>query len=144
MLSKACEYGIRATIYISSQSKSNRRVGLKEISSFIDSPSAFTAKILQQLVKNQIIDSVKGPNGGFEIKASRIESTSISDIVRAIDGNEVYSQCILGLENCSDASPCPLHDEYMIIKLKLRALMDNTKVANLSEDLVRGSTFLRI
>ncbi|MET0760542.1 MAG: transcriptional regulator, partial [Flavobacterium sp.] len=47
MFSKTCEYGIRASIFIASQSYQNNRIGLKDIAKKIDSPEAFTAKILQ-------------------------------------------------------------------------------------------------
>jgi Rrf2 family iron-sulfur cluster assembly transcriptional regulator len=65
MFSKACEYAIRATIYIALQSQESKRVTLKDIAKEIDSPEAFTAKIMQQLVKRGIVDSLKGPTGGF-------------------------------------------------------------------------------
>ena len=68
MFSKACEYGIKATIFIASNSYEKQRVSLKEIAKEIDSPEAFTAKILQNLVRHKIINSVKGAYGGFEIE----------------------------------------------------------------------------
>ena len=67
MFSKSCEYGIRATIFIATQSYLNNRTGIKDIAKKIDSPEAFTAKILQILVKANIIHSTKGVGGGFEI-----------------------------------------------------------------------------
>ena len=73
MFSKACEYGIKATIYIAMQSMQNSRVSLKDIAKEIDSPVAFTAKILQQLARNKIVESVKGPTGGFQIEKKKID-----------------------------------------------------------------------
>lgn len=143
MFSKACEYGIRATIYIASQSKNKKRVGIKEISEFIDSPSAFTAKILQTLVKNKIIHSIKGPNGGFEIPPDKIQSLRLTEIVRAIDGNEIFSKCVLGLDSCSEAFPCPVHGDFKVIRTELKALLDNTVISSLSENLVKGKSFLK-
>ncbi len=67
MFSKACQYGIKATVYISSQSALGNRVSLKDIEFNINSPEAFTAKILHQMAKNDILDSLKGPTGGFVI-----------------------------------------------------------------------------
>ena len=68
MFSKTCEYGIRAAIFIASESYQNNRVGLRDIAEKIDSPEAFTAKILQQLTKdNRVVSSVRGPHGGFFI-----------------------------------------------------------------------------
>jgi Rrf2 family iron-sulfur cluster assembly transcriptional regulator len=56
MFSKACEYGIRAAIYIAQQSMQNRKSGLKEIAEAIASPEAFTSKILQTLVRHKVIN----------------------------------------------------------------------------------------
>ena len=67
MLSNSCKYGIRAVVYLASRhTKSN--IGIKEISGDLGLPSPFLAKILQQLAKHKILNSVKGPNGGFTLK----------------------------------------------------------------------------
>ena len=96
MFSKACEYGIRAIVYIALQSLENKRASLKEIAQKIDSPEAFTAKILQQLAKNQIIVSVKGSTGGFEIARDKMDEVKLQHIVQAIDGDSIYVKCGLG------------------------------------------------
>ncbi len=144
MFSKACEYGIRAGIFIANQSKENKRVSLKDIAAYIDSPVAFTAKILQQMVRNKVIDSVKGPHGGFEINKDKLSHLSLSDIVNAIDGKDIYSRCVLGLDACSEMQPCPVHGNFKIIRTEIKLLLDNTKIVGLSEDLARGKTFLKI
>ena len=59
MFSKACEYGIKAAIFIAINSYEGRRVSPKEIAEEINSPQAFTAKILQDLVRNNIVFSIK-------------------------------------------------------------------------------------
>jgi Rrf2 family transcriptional regulator, iron-sulfur cluster assembly transcription factor len=62
MFSKACEYGIRAVIYIWAQTKEGKKLGVKDICKEIDAPEYFTAKILQSLARQSIISSSKGPN----------------------------------------------------------------------------------
>lgn len=99
MFSKACEYGIRATIYIAEQSISNRKVSLKDVAKAIESPEAYTSKILQQLSKHKIINSSKGPTGGFSLDNQSMENITLSTIVSAIDGNNIYTGCGLGLKN---------------------------------------------
>ncbi|MDF9796504.1 Rrf2 family protein [Catalinimonas alkaloidigena] len=87
MFPKACEYGIRATIYVAEQSLDDKRVSLMAIAHEIGSPLAFTAKILQHLVKHKIMHSAMGPSGGFQIEKKQINQISLSQIVDAIDGN---------------------------------------------------------
>lgn len=122
MFSKACEHGIRATVHIATQSLHGNRVGLKDIASEIDSPEAFTAKILQQLVKSGIIDSVKGPSGGFEVDKDRMKET-LSQIVSAIDGDAIYKGRGPGLHACSSKRPCPVHYKFKVIRDDLRRML---------------------
>ena len=116
---------------------------LKEIAEETGSPIAFTAKILQQLAKNNIIKSIKGPFGGFEIEADKVDSISLSHIVTAIDGNKIYVGCGLGLKKCSEKEPCPVHEKFKKIREELREMLENTSLRELSLGLKTGLTFLK-
>jgi Rrf2 family protein len=144
IFSKACEYGIRATIYIAMQSIDDRRASLKAISSEINSPEAFTAKILQMLVKSKIIDSVKGSMGGFVVNKRRMNRIMLEDIVTAIDGGFNEQICVLGLKACSQKHPCPVHHKYKHIKSDLRSMLQNTSLYEMSSGLKEGLTCLNI
>ena len=87
MFSKACEYGIKAIIYIATQSLKGERVKTGDIVENVGSPVAFTAKILGALTKHNIVDSYTGPYGGFEIHTARMKTIKLSEIVFAIDGD---------------------------------------------------------
>nr|WP_314867444.1 Rrf2 family transcriptional regulator [uncultured Flavobacterium sp.] len=143
MFSKTCEYGIRATIFIASQSYQNNRVGLKNIAKKIDSPEAFTAKILQILSKNNIINSIKGVGGGFEIPKETLSQIKLAQIVTAIDGDRVFTGCGLGLNQCTEAHPCPVHDKFKAIRNELTAMLENTNLEELALGIKSGDTFLR-
>lgn len=142
MFSKTCEYAIRATIYIAEQSNLNKRVGIKEIAKAIDSPEAFIAKILQQLSKDQIIDSVKGPSGGFTINKKVLQTLKLSQVVQAIDGDSIYKGCGLGFKECSEKRPCPVHDKFKVVRAELRNMLESTSIKELSKNLEKGLTFL--
>ena len=109
MFSKACKYAIRSVIFIAVCSLKKEKVGFKEIAKEIDAPEAFTAKILQMLAREGIIDSTKGVGGGFNIPLHRLDTTKLSEVVRLIDGDEIFQACALGLPKCSEERPCPLH-----------------------------------
>ncbi|PXX31167.1 Rrf2 family transcriptional regulator [Arenibacter sp. ARW7G5Y1] len=143
MFSKACEYGIKAAIYIALQSLLNRRVSLKEIAEEIDSPLAFTAKILHQLAKNNILDSTKGPSGGFQISRERIEVINLSDVVYAIDGDSVYVGCGLGLNKCNANRPCPVHNKFAVIREELKQMLKGTNLLSLATSFESGVTYLK-
>lgn len=144
MFSKACEYGIKASIYIALNSYDGNRVSLKEIAKEIDSPEAFTAKILQALVRNDIINSVKGAHGGFEIPKEEISSIKLSQIVNSIDGDSIYHGCGLGLNVCDENHPCPVHDQFKVIRNELKLMLESTNLEQLALDIKSGSSFLKI
>jgi Rrf2 family transcriptional regulator, iron-sulfur cluster assembly transcription factor len=143
MFSKTCEYGIRATIFIASESYQNKRVGLKDIAKKIDSPEAFTAKILQILSKDNIINSVKGVGGGFEIPRETMKDIKLAQIVNSLEGDRVFTGCGLGLSNCSDDHPCPMHEKFKSIRNELAFMLENTNLEELASGIKPGDTFLR-
>lgn len=143
MFSKACEYGIKATLYIAYQSKLGKRVGIKDIAKAINSPEAFTAKILRELVKVGIIHSAKGPHGGFEIEPDKLQDLKLAEIVLAIDGDQIYSGCGLGLKECNALKPCPVHDKFVTVREELKIMLESTLVKELANGLNDGLTFLK-
>ena len=68
----------------------------------------FLAKTLQLLAKGGFISSTRGPGGGFYLNANNRKQNLLS-IIQFIDGPEANSECVLGLENCSNDNPCPFH-----------------------------------
>jgi Rrf2 family protein len=121
----------------------NRRVSLKEIAEEINSPVAFTAKILHQLAKSDVLKSNKGPSGGFEIPKEKINTLMLSEIVFAIDGNSVYEGCALGFNECNSKIPCPLHDKFVDIRDELKNMLTKTSLYELATGLEVGLTFLK-
>jgi Rrf2 family transcriptional regulator, iron-sulfur cluster assembly transcription factor len=115
MLSNSCRYGIRAVIYLASQPESDGKTGIRQISRDLDLPTPFLAKILQQLAKQKILSSTKGPHGGFSILKDP-QTITLYDIVKIIDGDEVFTNCIMHNGPCISVDdtkkPCPLHDDY--------------------------------
>jgi Rrf2 family protein len=144
MFSKACEYGIRALIFIAMKSNGGERVNTSDIVKEIDSPTAFMAKILQKLVKVDIVQSVKGPHGGFQMSQKNISEIKLADIVKVIDGDAIYNGCGLGLNECNELKPCPLHGKYKRIREDLKTMLETTYLKDLASQLEDGIAFLKV
>lgn len=143
MFSKACEYAIRASIFIAKQSLLQKKVGRTEIAEAIDSPMEFTAKTLQILTRNNIISSEKGPHGGFYLTNSQLANVSLKEIVAAIDGNGIYKGCGLGLKTCNENKPCPVHFQFKMIRDDLKNMLETTSIHDLAMGIKSGETFLK-
>ncbi len=143
IFSKTCEYALRSVFFIAHRTAAGNRVGIKEIALGIDSPEHFLAKILQDLSKRGIVQSVKGPNGGFYMDQSTLKRP-LSEVVEAVDGNSIFTGCGLGLAYCSETNPCPLHNDFKAIRNQLKDLLEQTSIENFSESLNLGITRLKM
>jgi len=142
MFSKTCEYAIRAMIFIAQKSKDGNKVGIKEIAKGIDSPEHFIAKILQDLGRRRLLQSVKGPNGGFYLDEEALEC-SLADIVKVVDGDKLFTGCGLGLKQCSETHPCPIHNEFRSVRKGIQTMLENAKLGEFTEELEKRLTFLK-
>ncbi len=134
LLSNACNYGLRATFYLASQ-RNRKFVPIGEISRKLDIPFHFLTKVLQILTQAGILISSKGPNGGVGLarESSRI---SLKDIIVAIDGNALFERCVLGLDECSDDAPCPLHERWSKIRSELDYLFSHSTLESVAHNLL--------
>jgi len=112
ILSKTCEYGIRAVVYVALTSK-GKFVSIKEISDNLEISFHFLTKVLQILTQKNILKSYRGPNGGVTLACSA-DKISLLEIIYTIDGEKIFKDCILGLPGCGDLVPCPLHNQWEI------------------------------
>lgn len=142
MFSQTCKYAIRALFLIAHHSAGGKYVGIKEVVAGLDAPQHFIAKILQDLSKKGFLTSAKGPNGGFLVNETQ-QKISLLEIVFAIDGDKIITSCCLGLKDCSEKNPCPVHDEYKVIRKKLSTMLSSTKVADFNDELGLRKLFLK-
>lgn len=129
-------------IFIAKRSKAGEKAGIKEISKEIDSPESFIAKILQDLSRKGLVLSTKGPNGGFFLD-EKLLGGSLADIVKSVDGEKIFSGCGLGLKQCSEAQPCPIHYQFKIIREEMRDMLEGAKLSSFTEQLENKLTFLK-
>ena len=142
MFSKTAEYALRATIFIAQKGTIDNKLSIGEISTAIDSPQSFTAKILQLLTKDEkVISSTRGPNGGFYMKdaAKRLPALSI---LEAVNEDYILHKCVLGLKACSGENPCPMHSEFKKIRTQLINLFEKKTILQLANETSKENVFI--
>ncbi|HVW13887.1 MAG TPA: Rrf2 family transcriptional regulator [Mucilaginibacter sp.] len=137
LFSKTCEYAIRGTFFIARKTAGGGRVSIKDIAAAIDSPEPFLAKILQDLSRRRIVQSTKGPNGGFYLNEDSLKRP-LAEIVEAVDGNGLFTGCGVGLKQCSEINPCPLHNEFKNIRNQIQHLLKKTSIGDFNGDINLG------
>ncbi len=142
MFSKTCEYAIRAVLFIAQKTSEGDKVGIREIAKGIDSPEHFIAKILQDLSRKGVIQSQKGPAGGFFLDKSSLNATP-ADVVRIVDGDKIFSGCALGLKQCSESKPCPLHHDFKKIRDNISKVLQASRLGEFNSQLEKNLYFLK-
>jgi Rrf2 family protein len=131
LLSRSCEYGLRATLYLASL-ESDGYVPIGTISDELDISFPFLTKIFQKLNDADLLTSQRGPSGGVALTRPPDEIT-LFEIVKAIDGLDLFTQCVLGLPGCGDEKPCPLHDRWAVERDRIERMFKTTSLAEMSE-----------
>lgn len=131
LLSKSCVYGLRASLFLATH-PNGKYTPIRELSEKLDISFHFLTKILQQLTADGILESFKGPNGGVRLTRPGSEVTLI-EVVEAIDGDYLLTECALGLPGCGVMKPCPLHEKWAETRDSIREMLEETTLTELAQ-----------
>lgn len=143
MLTNACQYAIRAVMYLAIHSNSKKKLGVKEVAEELEIPQPFLAQLLRILTTDKLISSSKGPGGGFFLDKSNLKHT-LWDIITAIDGKYKLDHCFLGLTKCNNTNPCPIHHIVAPFKKELLDIFMNKDIAKLAGEIEANGTVLSL
>ncbi|MDX1586290.1 MAG: Rrf2 family transcriptional regulator [Balneolaceae bacterium] len=143
MFSASCHYGLQAMFYIALHSTDEKNVDLNRIAEEKNIPKHFLSKILQLLVKDKLLVSMKGPNGGYRLSRPADEITLL-EIVEAIDGLDIFDQCGIGFRKCNPDNPCPIHHDYKRIRDRVYKLFEVKTLVSLNEEIEEGNSMSKI
>jgi Rrf2 family transcriptional regulator, iron-sulfur cluster assembly transcription factor len=131
MLSNTCKYALRSIIYIGIKSTSTNLVNVRTIATDLDVPMQFLSKILQVYVRKGILNSVKGPSGGFNFKKDPSDVT-LYELVTIIDGPELFDNCIIGTKPCNSSDSkmekCAVHSKFSSVRNEVAEFFKNETV----------------
>lgn len=143
MISHTSKYAIRALIYLELYASKDKKAGIKQISDELSIPSPFLGKILQLLVKHQLLSSTKGPHGGFCLNRPAID-ISLMEIVEIIDGQDVFDHCVIRVAPCDHDQPCSIHHKLAPVRQEMKRLFTTETIADLVSEFREGKERIRI
>lgn len=114
-------------MYIACHFEDGENVDLKSIVNDEKIPGHFLSKILQILVRQKLLISMKGPTGGYRL--ARDPSTiSLLDVIEAIDGLDAFTKCGVFNTQCSETHPCTIHETFRKSMEEIKTLYQNEKL----------------
>lgn len=132
MLSNTGEYALRAVIHLA-EHEGEGPVRVEDVAGALSVPRNYLSKILHVLVKRGILASLRGPKGGFHL-ALPATLVSLYDVVEPFDDIEARRTCLLGRQECSDTTPCAVHDRWRGVATDVALFFRETKLADVVAD----------
>lgn len=141
MLSNSSKYAVKAVLFLALHSSERKKIMVKDISEPINVPKDYIAKLLQKLVRANIISSTRGPKGGFYLNKEN-ENQPVINILNTIDGEKRLTSCMLSLEKCNELKPCPLHSVLSPSRKKILKHLEHKTIKELALEVKLGNAFL--
>lgn len=124
-------------LYLALQDTTASKTSIGDIAKALGAPQPFLAKLLQDLARNGLIGSTKGPNGGF-FANEHTAVTTVADIISLVDSLDDFHRCTMGMAGCSSASPCPLHHEVAACRDGLLRVFQQRSVGEMAQKVRLG------
>lgn len=105
--------------------------GVERIAKKIKAPPNYLGKLLQQLSSQKIVISQKGLNGGFRLGKDP-QKIKLYEIVNSIENISQWSECALGLRQCSSISSCAVHDCWKSVRDIYLGFLKTTSIKDLT------------
>lgn len=136
-ISEAASIGLHAMTYIAFHS--NEPATTKDIANNFEVSVNHLSKVLQRLVKADLLKSRKGPLGGFEL-TKKCEDITFLEIYEAIDGKINTGCCLFGKTVCN-SSECIMGDFLNKTNKNVKEFFGNKRLSdfcNQKKDLEEG------
>lgn len=108
-------------------------VGIRNIAKAAGAPSSYMAKVIRALSGAGLVTSARGKSGGHTLRRAPSQ-ISLLDVVNATDEpkNSHLSNCVMGLDKCTDTNSCALHDIWVEASRKMRHQLNKTTLEDVA------------
>lgn len=130
ILSKSFGYALRGILYVAMVHDNKKNVPLEDIAAALSVPRHFLAKVMKEVVKKGMLTSARGPNGGFCVNESTL-NTSLMQLVKISGDDEWFDSCVLRLRKCNARNPCPMHSQVEVLRKQWFGLLTTTTLKDL-------------
>jgi Rrf2 family iron-sulfur cluster assembly transcriptional regulator len=131
VLSQTAEYALRTVLHIAGDGAAPHRV--ERLAQDLGIPRNYLSKTLHQLARAGVLDSTRGPGGGFRL-ARDPHRIRLIEVVQPFDDIGQGRRCLLGRPVCSERTACEAHERWKDLSERLAAFFRETTVG----DLMRG------
>jgi FeS assembly SUF system regulator len=133
-LTKKADYGLIAVRHLTmAASRSRTSASAKDIADTYQIPLPLLSKVLQKLARGGLLASEQGTNGGYRL-ARAAQDISALEVIRAIDGPIILTQCFTEHTGCDHSALCPVREPLRKVHEGILGLLANISLADLASD----------
>ncbi len=132
MLSKSSTYAIQALAFLAGKAPDSVFTPISEIARELSIPYHFLKKILAELTQKGLLHSQRSAKGGVGLNRDA-KTIALLDIIVALDGGDLFSECILGLPGCGEQTPCALHNAWALERSRLQLMFSSTTLFDIAK-----------
>jgi Rrf2 family protein len=133
MFPQAVKYAVASLIELARRGGQRNLVKIKDLASDLGIPYPFLAKIFPQLVRAGIVTSIRGRGGGVRF-ARHPSEVSLADVIRAIEGDRFFDDCLLNLDPCrGHEDTCPYVNLWDPVRDRIREFMESLTIGELAK-----------
>ncbi|MFT7003786.1 MAG: Rrf2 family protein [Sulfurimonas sp.] len=129
-LSNTSQYAIRILAYIADQ-KDSHLINATVLAEALDLPYKFLTKIMAELVKADLVESIRGRDGGYKLRRSSSE-IMVDDILSLFRDSVKDEECVLGIGFCNNECKCALHDQWVKPKLLMQKMFKESSLKDIA------------
>ena len=129
ILSQTAVYALKAVMYLA-EAPEDTPVRVDDIAEALSVPRNYLSKILHVLGRDGLLQSTRGPHGGFRL-ARPTKDLLLCDVIGHFDDVAERSGCLLGRELCGDSNPCAAHSRWKDVSTAVRGFLSETSILDL-------------
>ena len=130
-LTRAADYAIRVMTHLAGL-PSGSRVSRSVLATATSVPDSFLSKVLQALARAQLVESRRGPDGGFELTAD-VQQLSLLEVVEAIDGPIRLNACLNSGGSCERQTWCSVRPVWQRSQDAMLDVLRSTTISELAK-----------
>lgn len=107
--------------------RENGPITLSDISKRQGISLSYLEQLFSKLRRNGLVDSARGPGGGYRLSRDAGEITVV-EVIEAVDENISADHC-KGMKNCRDGQGCLSHELWTELSCQIREFLSNITLA---------------
>src|SRR5512146_1074966 len=139
-LTKKADYGLIAMRYLA---ENHGSCSAKDVAEAHGIPAELLAKILQKLVRAQLLRSHHGVNGGY-VLARDPRTISAFDVIKAIEGPLFLTSCVTTKGECGHVNRCTVREPLRKVNQSIEEVLSKITIFDMTDREVMAEELVKL